>query len=68
MGYCNGFVRLFQLLKKEVATSENIEWMSSHPDLEKRIKAVKNNPFCRNNHPQTDSTLRHLFLMAQTTE
>ncbi len=59
---CGGFVRLFQVLKKEVAGQEPSEWISSHPNLEKRIEKIKENPFCKNNSPQMDSTLQNLFL------
>jgi Zn-dependent protease with chaperone function len=62
---CAGFVRLFQLLKKEVKESEPTEWVSSHPNLDNRIKKIQENPFCRNNSPQIDSTLRTLFERVQ---
>lgn len=62
---CSGFVQLFELLKKEIKESEPTEWVSSHPKLNKRIQGIKENPFCKNNQPQTDSTLQTLFEKVQ---
>jgi predicted Zn-dependent protease len=59
---CGGFVRLFQVLKKEVADTQPSEWISSHPNLDKRIEKNKENPFCKNSSFQVDSTLHTLFL------
>jgi beta-barrel assembly-enhancing protease len=64
---CSGFVRLFQLLKKEVKEGEPTEWVNSHPKLDNRIKKIQENPFCKNNQPQTDSTLQTLFERVQKT-
>ena len=63
---CGGFVRLFQVLKKEVAGQEPSEWISSHPNLDKRIEKIKENPFCKNTNPQVDSTLHNLFQRLKT--
>jgi beta-barrel assembly-enhancing protease len=63
---CGGFVRLFQVLKKEVAGQEPSEWISSHPNLDKRIEKIKENPFCNNNNSQVDSTLQNLFQRLKT--
>jgi Zn-dependent protease with chaperone function len=59
---CGGFVRLFQVLKKEVAGKQPSEWISSHPNLDKRIEKIEENPFCKNSSFQVDSTLHTLFL------
>jgi Zn-dependent protease with chaperone function len=64
---CNGFVRLFTLLKKETpANSENAEWISSHPNLDKRIKNIEDHPFCQGSLSKMDSTLHSLFLKVKT--
>lgn len=63
---CGGFVRLFQVLKKEVAGQEPSEWISSHPNLDKRIQNIEENPFCKNRSSQTDSTLQNLFQRLKT--
>jgi predicted Zn-dependent protease len=66
---CGGFVRLFQILKKETdGAAETSEWISSHPNLDNRIRNIEENPFCKNNTPRTDSSLHHLFLQIQTAE
>ena len=58
---CNGFVRLFQLLKKETAgTAGTYEWLNSHPDLENRINNIKSLPYC-NQLTATNATLQTLF-------
>jgi Zn-dependent protease with chaperone function len=62
---CSGFVRLFEILKKEVKGGEPTEWVSSHPKLNNRIEKIKNNTFCKNNQSQTDSTLLTLFQRIQ---
>jgi Zn-dependent protease with chaperone function len=59
---CNGFVRLFQVLKKETNEAEPSEWISSHPNLDKRIKNIRDNPFCKNLAQKEDSTLHQLFI------
>lgn len=65
---CAGFVGLFGMLKKATKNVEVTEWMSSHPDLNKRIQNIQDNVFCKNASPKSDSTLRHLFLQLQTAE
>lgn len=62
---CNGFVKLFELLQKEVnASGKNMpaEWISSHPDLEKRIAYIKADPLFNNNGVEENETLKTLFL------
>ena len=65
---CAGFVRLFQVLKKETKGVETTEWISSHPNLDKRIENIRENAFCKGNTPKTDDTLRHIFLQLQTAD
>ena len=59
---CAGFTRLFELLKKETKGMETSEWVSSHPNLDKRIRNIGDNPFCKNSVPRADSGLHQLFL------
>jgi len=59
---CNGYLKLFEVLKKETQGAQPHEWINSHPNLDKRIKNVENNPFCKNSVPQIDSTLYKSFL------
>jgi Zn-dependent protease with chaperone function len=65
---CSGFVTLFEVLKKETKGAVTSEWISSHPNLDKRIKNIQNNPFCKSSVSQTDSTLYHLFLKLKMQE
>ena len=65
---CAGFVRLFQMLKKETNGAKVSEWMSSHPDLDKRIQNIRDNAFCKNAALKKDTALHHTFLMLQTAE
>ena len=65
---CAGFVGLFQMLKKETAGFQTSEWMSSHPDLDKRIKNIQDNILCKNATPQKDSALHHSFMMLKTAD
>lgn len=65
---CAGFVRLFQMLKKETTGIAVSEWMSSHPDLDKRIRNIQDNVYCKKATPQKDSALHHFFLMLRTAD
>ena len=58
---CSSFINLFRLLQKETREVETSEWISSHPNLEKRIKNIEENDFCKHSASQTDSTLQNLF-------
>ncbi len=40
---CNGFVKLFNILKRQGGPQQS-EWMSDHPDLDRRIKYIKQSP------------------------
>ena len=61
---CNGFIHLFQLLEKEIAETggEPTEWISSHPDIEKRIAYAKKNELFNKNGVETNETLKTLFM------
>ena len=61
---CNGFVGLFQLLKKETNGADTYEWFNSHPDLEKRIQHIKDLPYCKEN-TTTNATLQAIFTRLQ---
>ena len=65
---CDGFVKLFELLKKEIKGEETSEWISSHPNMDKRIKNMQDNPFCKNSTSQIDPTLHRLFLKVKMDE
>ena len=65
---CNGYLKLFQVLKKETQGAQPHEWINSHPNLDKRIKNVENNPFCKNSAPQLDSALYKSFLKVKSGE
>ena len=65
---CNGFVRLFELLKKENPASgkQSAEWINSHPDLDKRIGYIKKNELFNKNGVIQNETLNTLFLKIKT--
>lgn len=65
---CNGFIHLFELLKKEIEKEGNqpSEWISSHPDLEKRIAYTKSNKLFNKNGVEVNETLKTLFLKIKT--
>jgi Zn-dependent protease with chaperone function len=66
---CDGFVRLFEILKQETkGDPKTAEWISSHPNLDKRVENIKDNPFCKNSLSQTDSVLQQLFVNLKTAE
>lgn len=62
---CAGFIQLFQFLKKG-ANTEVSEWISSHPDLAKRSKAVQQNELCKGATVSDHATLHRLFLQLKT--
>lgn len=64
---CKGFVHLFQLLQREYG-QEPPEYLSSHPNLDKRIKNIQNLDYCKGQLPRKDSTLHTYFLRLQTAE
>jgi Zn-dependent protease with chaperone function len=66
---CNGFIKLFELLQKEVNASgikEPVEWISSHPDLQKRIDYIKSNELFNLRGVEKNETLQTLFLKLKT--
>ena len=66
---CNGFVKLFELLQKEVDASgvkEPVEWISSHPDLQKRIDYIRSNELFNLRGVERNETLQTLFLKLKT--
>ena len=65
---CNGFVHLFQLLEKEIGQTggASTEWISSHPDTEKRISYIKAGASFNKNGVEVDETLKTLFLKIKT--
>lgn len=67
---CNGFVRLFELLKKETQQrgKQPAEWINSHPDLDKRIDYIKKNELFNKNGVEDNGTLKTLFSKIKTSE
>lgn len=65
---CNGFVHLFQLLEDEIKKEggQPSEWISSHPDLEKRIAYTKSNELFNKNGVEQNETLKTLYLKIKT--
>ena len=65
---CNGFIRLFEILQKEVgpAKDQSTEWISSHPDLKRRIAYTRSNEMFNRNGVETNETLKTLFLKIKT--
>ena len=65
---CNGFIRLFELLKKEIGQTggQPTEWISSHPDLEKRIAYTKSNELFNKYGVEVNETLKTLFMKIKT--
>lgn len=65
---CQGFVHLFQFLEQQTGGLQPSEWMSSHPDLKKRISSIQNNGQCNTVDSGKDSSLHALFLRLKTSE
>jgi beta-barrel assembly-enhancing protease len=65
---CQGFVRLFQFLKKEIKGLQPSEWLSSHPELDNRIKNIQKNTSCKQSSPAQNMMLKTLFLKIKTAE
>ena len=59
----NGYLELFDMLKKESARQgmEVAEWISSHPDLDRRKKYIRESPYFRQGGVQPHETLQTLF-------
>jgi predicted Zn-dependent protease len=66
----NGFVRLFALLKNETLNTGQhpAEWISSHPDLDKRIDYIKKDELFNKNGSEQNETLKTLFMKIKTSE
>jgi len=62
-----GFIQLFQILQKEPDTHQP-EWVSSHPQLERRIQNIREDSRYQQQHARIDSTLRFLFLRLKTAD
>ena len=67
---CNGFINLFELLKKETQQvgKQTAEWISSHPDLDKRIDYIKKNELFNKNGIAEKETLKTLFFKIKTAD
>ena len=65
---CNGFIRLFELLQKEVGQTkgQSREWISSHPDIKKRIGYTRSHELFNKNGVEVNETLKTLFLKIKT--
>lgn len=65
---CNGFVHLFELLEKELGQTGggSTEWISSHPDIQKRIAYTKADGAFNKNGVEVNETLKTLFLKMKT--
>lgn len=65
---CNGFIRLFELLQKEVEQTKDQprEWISSHPDIKKRIGYTKSHELFNKDGVEVNETLKTLFLKIKT--
>jgi predicted Zn-dependent protease len=62
---CGGFVRLFRFLEKQTGSRQPAEWMSSHPNLKKRIQNIQKNN-CNTGIGVKNTTLHALFLQLKT--
>jgi Zn-dependent protease with chaperone function len=64
----NGFIRLFELLKVETskAGKQPGEWISSHPDLDKRIEYIKKSELFNRGIVVQDEALKTLFMKMKT--
>ena len=62
---CNGFIKLFELLQNEVnaaGVKQPAEWISSHPDLKKRMEYVKSDERFNLRGVEKNETLEALFM------
>ena len=59
---CDGFTRLFRFLQKETRT-EVSEWISSHPDMNKRISHIRQYKACRQQTATQHEPLHQIFSM-----
>ena len=61
----NGFVKLFAMLKRQGGPQIS-EWMSDHPDLDRRISYIKQAPRFNKNGTAENETLKTIFLRLKT--
>ncbi len=61
---CNGYVGLFRFLDRELSGSvdQPAEWVSSHPDLEKRIGYIRKNEWFNSNGVEENEKLKSIFI------
>jgi Zn-dependent protease with chaperone function len=64
---CGGFVRLFRFLDKQTGSRQPAEWMSSHPNLKKRIQNIQKEG-CSDKASAENEQLRTLFLQLKTAD
>ena len=57
---CDGFIRLFQFLQRE-NKNEVSEWISSHPDLNKRMRNIREHKGCSQQTTSQHELLQVLF-------
>jgi beta-barrel assembly-enhancing protease len=62
-----GYVQLFQILKHEPQV-EGPEWVSSHPQLQTRIRNIQHNKLYQQQQPAAHETLHQLFLKIKTAD
>lgn len=63
----NGFVKLFYMLKKQGGPQIS-EWMSDHPDLDRRINYIKQAADFNKNGIAENETLKTIFLRLKAAE
>jgi Zn-dependent protease with chaperone function len=63
----NGFIKLFEMLKKQ-GGRQTSEWMSDHPDLNRRIRYIKQNPEFNKNGVTGNETLKAIFLLLKSAD
>ena len=61
---CNGFIHLFELLKKEIdqAGEQPTEWVNTHPDLNRRISYTRSNELFNKHGVAQNEALQTLFM------
>ena len=63
----NGFIKLFDMLKRQGGPQIS-EWMSDHPDLDRRINYIKQSADFNKNGTADSETLKTIFLRLKTGE
>jgi len=69
-GFEPNFDVSFELLENEIAQTggEPTEWISSHPDIEKRIAYTNSNSLFNKNGVEENETLKTLFMKIKTSD